>query len=510
MTLRGWIVPAVLSALLCAGAFTLPDAAHAQVSVREQNLAYSALEEDRRAAETPAEMAAIIPAYDALAAEGHARSAFRLGNIFTRGTLVEADTARGIAYLRQAAELGFDEAWRYLGDALLEDGQTDQALEAFNRAETAGISGYEITVARAHLQRDFGPASDPRKGIALLEQLAQQNDPRAQIELAKALANPSYGVADFERARLILEPLGDAGDAEALFQLARLYRSGLGVDRSIPRANELYLASAEAGNGRALIEAADMERRRGLLSTARATLQRAMDENVPDADLAFARALVENHFDNDADRPRGVAILKTGVDQGRLPHALLAMDLLSDWRQFSMNTQQLLDIGEAAADDGDTRAAQTLLRFVRERRGLVPSARQLQADYITRYGDILPADVLAAERVLLTLDRNRGRNVGVPVLEQLNTLSDSEYNSALVAVARENENAYTYVLQSELRRLGLYGGRLSGNMTPATLRAVLQLCRDGGYFEECEDGPLASTAVQLVVATLTDKRAPRP
>lgn len=505
---RRWIAPALLSALLCVGSFALPDATLAQTSVRDQNLAYSALEEDRRAAETPQAMAAIIPAYDALAAAGHARSAFRLGNIFTRGTLIEADAARGIAYLQLAADLGFEEAWRYLGDALLDDGQPEAALAAFEEAQAAGITGYEVTVARAHLQRDFGAASDPRKGIALLDQLAALGDRRGQIELAKALANPSYGVADFDRARTVLEPLAEADDPEALFQLARLYRSGLGVTRSIPRANALYLASADAGNGRALIEAADMERRRGLLSTSRATLQRAVTENVPSADLALARALVENHFDNDADRPRGVRILQDNVEQGRPEHALLAMNLLSDWRPVAIPAESLIQIAEAEADSGDMRAAQTLLRFVRERRGLVHNARQRQADYIERYSDILPADLLAAEKVLLTVDRNRGRNVGVPVLEHLNTLSDSEYNSALFAVARENENAYTYVLQSELKRLGFYSGRLSGNMTRSTLQAVLRLCRDGGYAEECKDGPLTSTAMRLVVATLTDRRAP--
>ena len=201
----------------------------------EQRVVYSIAERARSAAATEADMNLVISLFDDLAQEGHPRAAFRLGNIFTRGTLTEPDAERGIDYLRQSAELGFTPAWRYLGAELLRHDRGDEARVAFDAAIEAGESGFEVILAKAHIDRKFGDASDPRVGVALLEGLAAEGDTAAQVQAAQMYANPESGLADYEKAYALAEPLVTDSNMDALWLMAGLYQNGQGIARCGPR-----------------------------------------------------------------------------------------------------------------------------------------------------------------------------------------------------------------------------------------------------------------------------------
>ena len=80
-----------------------------------------------------------------------------------------------------------------------------------------------------------------------LSSLAEQGDTRSMVGLAYMRLNSSDRRYDPQEAAGLLTRAADAGSPEAQFELAQLYEIGLGVEQDIPRALELYRASAEAG-----------------------------------------------------------------------------------------------------------------------------------------------------------------------------------------------------------------------------------------------------------------------
>ena len=67
--------------------------------------------------------------------------------------------------------------------------------------------------------------------------------------LAEAFA--AYYCGDYGRAAQIWQPLAEAGNGEAQFNLAYLYQKGLGVEHFPSKAQTLYELLASAGNARA-------------------------------------------------------------------------------------------------------------------------------------------------------------------------------------------------------------------------------------------------------------------
>ena len=67
--------------------------------------------------------------------------------------------------------------------------------------------------------------------------------------LAEAFA--AYYCGDYGRAAQIWQPLAEAGNGEAQFNLAYLYQKGLGVERFPSKAQTLYEPLASAGNAKA-------------------------------------------------------------------------------------------------------------------------------------------------------------------------------------------------------------------------------------------------------------------
>lgn len=468
----------------------------------EQRVVYSIAERARSAAATEKDMKLVISLFEGLAQEDHPRSAFRLGNIFTRGTLTEPDPERGIDYLRQSAELGFTPAWRYLGAELLRHDRGDEARIAFDAAIEAGESGFEVILAKAHIDRKFGDASDPRVGVALLEGLAAEGDTSAQMQAAQMYANPESGLADYEKAYALAEPLVTDSNVDALWLMAGLYQNGQGVVRDYPKATELYLAAAEAGEQRGLVRAGLVEIRRGLTTRALERLTAAHADAIPDAGPALAESHVRGMFGELSDRDLGEQMIQTAVAAGDVPFVLLAMDMRKDDIRLGLEVASLLEQAEAAAEGGDPYAAEALLRFARETPDLVENPKALRRAYLDRFEDFMRPHALAQERAALMLD-TMSRKDALAALRGVLAEADFEtYYNTLVGVSRSDRNAYIYLVQRELAGLGVYSGRPNGMLTSSTVRSMLAFCDKNGYVDECEHGPLRGTAVRLFSASL--------
>lgn len=463
---------------------------------------YRIAEIARKSAVTREQMIPVIATYEELAASGHSRSAFRLGNIYGRGILTDRDTELGIDYLRMAGDLGFDPAWRYLGAELLRAGRGGEALTAFDKALQAGETGFEVILAKAHFDRRFGTASDPRIGVKLLENRVLHGDIEAQSELAKILANPESGIADFRRAYELAAPLADSGNVDAMMLVAGLYQSGAGVERSYPLANDLYLRAAAAGENSAVVRAAEVEIRRGLTTRATERLMDAVSQGIPGAGAVLADAHIRGLLADKSERHTGILMTETGVAAGDLSFVILALDLIVDDVWIQVDTETLINQAERAAEDGNSFAAEALLRALRGRPQAFDAPLKKRGQYLERFAGILRPHAFAQEKAALMLE-TMPRNMVLAELRKLLAGSDFEtYYSTLVGVSRSDRNAYVYLVQHELSQAGVYKGQPNGLLNSGTLRSILAFCAENGYAQECEHGPLRGTAVRLFSASL--------
>lgn len=463
---------------------------------------YKALEAIRKDARTPAQMQEAIAGYQALADLGHARSAFRLGNIFYRGTMVKADEARGIENYRKAAEAGYDQAWRYLGNSLLDVGQGEAALHAFEQARAAGVTGFELNEAKAHLRRRFGSLSDPKAGLEALQTLSAAGDEKAQMELAKTYADPRSGFADYGAAREVLEGLVAIGDANAMSRLAGLYKSGLGVKRSYPKATELYLQAVEAGYDVAVLSAVDMLSRRGKWTEAYDRLTQAVENRVDYAEVALADAHIRRLVGPHSDRALGRQLIAEGIERKDLRFVILALDLYADWQKPGVDPALLIEEAKAAADTGNGDAAAALLRVSRARPKLVDGLGKSRVELLAGYGDTLRASTKIEEEVRLIIDKNPISKARQLLLEKMAEADDIDHYNMLVATSRADRNIYIYLVQRHLADAGKFRGRANGYLTTGTLNSMLRFCGENGYRDECKHGPLRGTAVRLMSASL--------
>ncbi|MCK7615854.1 caspase family protein [Roseibium sediminicola] len=80
-----------------------------------------------------------------------------------------------------------------------------------------------------------------------LQVAAREGDSRALKGLAYMRLNPDEDRYDPAKAAAFLEKAADAGDPEAMFELARMYERGIGVDQDVDKALDLFRKSAAEG-----------------------------------------------------------------------------------------------------------------------------------------------------------------------------------------------------------------------------------------------------------------------
>lgn len=83
--------------------------------------------------------------------------------------------------------------------------------------------------------------------VRQLEILAAEGDTRAMKGLAYMRLNPEEARYAPSQGAALLEKAADAGDPEAMFELGRLLERGIGVNRDVARALELYRNAADLG-----------------------------------------------------------------------------------------------------------------------------------------------------------------------------------------------------------------------------------------------------------------------
>ena len=69
-----------------------------------------------------------------------------------------------------------------------------------------------------------------------------------------------------------------------------------------------------------------------------------------------------------------------------------------------------------------------------------------------------------------------------------------------------DRNAYTYVLQQELKANGFYDGPINGMMSKRTVRSALEFCQDLGVLATCNFGPLTGAAAKEMIKGFAERR----
>jgi uncharacterized protein len=184
--------------------------------------------------------------------QGYGPAEYELGRIYLYGRGVPADYAQALIWERKAAEQGDARAQRDMA-FMYERGfgvaaDPAQAAEWNRKAAAQGNAEAQMKLAKA-LDEGTGMSKDREEARKWYAKAAQQENPAAQLELARE----SAGQGNCPIAAHWYEEAAAHGQAEAMYELGRLYMSRCGPDKD--RALQWFTIGAKFGSGESKTEA---------------------------------------------------------------------------------------------------------------------------------------------------------------------------------------------------------------------------------------------------------------
>ncbi|WP_349263973.1 CHAT domain-containing protein [Longimicrobium sp.] len=173
----------------------------------------------------------------------------RLGDCTSEGTQRPA-AYRPLAAVSMEPESPSDAATALAqAKSFCHDGNHDSAVAYFKRAAGEGEPEAMSFLAIAYLSGE-GAARDSVRGMRWLSEAAKKKrDPRGMNALAVVYENDQRMHARYYWARHWYTEAAELGDVEAMRNLARHYRAGLGIEQSDSLALEWYRNAVEATIG---------------------------------------------------------------------------------------------------------------------------------------------------------------------------------------------------------------------------------------------------------------------
>lgn len=207
---------------------------------------------------------------------GKAEALFNLGNLYAQGISVKQDYYRAIQFYSEAGRLGSRSAAYQLGLLYLFNNDLKDKQRARKWLSIAAVDGDEDAMAL----------------LVGLTDAVQDNSPLFEVERLLAQGRIDLAVRTLKK-RVLQSPT----DTQAATRLAWLYESGLGVERDMERAGELFLSAATAGNAEAQYALSVMLRTgQGIdkdTQQADIWLKRAADAGYPEAVKALESKALE-------------------------------------------------------------------------------------------------------------------------------------------------------------------------------------------------------------------------
>lgn len=180
---------------------------------------------------------------------GQAR--FILGLATYNGIGTVADRDRGLALIRQAAEMGNMRAMINLG-SLYASGEgverdTVKAVEWYERAVAAGSTKAMLHLANCHQAGEIAP-KDPKRAAELFQMAADLGSLEALCRLGLCYEEGEGVVLNSRKAYNLYSQAAERGSAWGMRLVAYCYAQGIYVEENIEQAAQWFLRSAEAGD----------------------------------------------------------------------------------------------------------------------------------------------------------------------------------------------------------------------------------------------------------------------
>lgn len=479
----------------------------AQIQNEEFESRYREAENYRQAIGVDLDIQRSLTMHRELADAGFGRSLHRLGDFYYYGIGVAQDYRQAADYYGAAAEAGHTTSLVRQSRTLRRVGAGSEALDVIEHAITLNLDGALEERSAGHLFAEYGDRSDVGFGLAETRRLA--DDPANQIsnyQLAEAYRRGVGVDVDHAAAFQIYSALREQGHAAATERLADYYAEGVATERDPETALELYRTAASLGREGAYVPLAKLLAEIGRGEDALLAMQQGVDAGDGRAEREMAVGHLDGIFGTASDREFGRTELNRLAEGGDLRAAAMVLDRIGDGEDLNPDLDRVLGQLDSAMQNGDGRAAETLLRFYREVPNAVDDTRGRRQAILDTYAPLIRGRVYYPELANLAYDTNNGTDAYPMLLEILREADGVGYERALLQIFWRDKNAFTYVLQSELKERDLYAGNINGYMTRNTVRGALNYCEENNIYDVCIHGPLRTPAVRLISAALRHDR----
>ncbi|WP_165905312.1 tetratricopeptide repeat protein [Rhodovulum euryhalinum] len=402
------------------------------------------------------------------AASGDGLAKTSLGKILLDGYYLPAEPDRAVSLLEEAAAAGVVRAQTTLGSALFWGGPiaADPARGRALLDQAARAGDVEaLRILGEQLVGGWVLDPEPKVGFAMLEQAIAQGDPKASVALGALLLSGSGLPADPDRARMLFEAAAKSGNGEGLER----YGDWLMWSRRNPAGAETYLRQAgELGRGSAWSRLAEGAMYGYLPPRSRAKFEGYAEKARSAGDERIAVLEAER-------RMWGISMRASG------PGAIAVL--------------------EQAVEAGNATALKYLIGLVRDGNGMNVRKRPERARaYLSRFSDLLtPTE---AAQLAMTIDAATANSPAAQAAVAEDLARHPEFRSPWFGreLFKANPNLAVRLLQTDMKRRGLYSGPLDGLATRPTLRALLQDCMTLQDGARCRDGVMDPVVIGALLA----------
>jgi TPR repeat protein len=453
----------------------------------------------------------LVAGLEKAAQAGNVDAQFLLGDMFASKdtNIFQGRQAEAVSYYEKALSGGRTGAAIRLGDLYSNDrvvaADPVKAFQYYSQAASTGKSAYaERRVATAYL-RGNGVAADPEKAVAMLVKLADAGDLPAARALGDTYADKKFTGADNKLAIKYYEQAFKAGD----HALARKLGSLLSAEKdpeSLAQSVGYFKQAADAGDSYSKLQTAKAHLAGSGVPRDPAMGVKMLEELVAANDRSAYSQLGSLYASGEIvkqDGKKAAELYGQAVQAGDAGAIVRLADIYYYGRGIPKDPNKAISLLTEASDNGNVSASRRLMTLYREapRKAITKSPAKAKAIFEKVRPSMTPEGVLQEEILFAAMDST---SVGAyqQVSEQFEKLPMKLAKPTFSVVRRLNENVYVYLVQDRLKAAELYSGRLSGMLTPDTIRAINAVCRKGERAENCGLGPMSPVVAGQIADAL--------
>lgn len=419
----------------------------------------------------------------------------------------DADLRRALEMHQGLSDQGEKKSLLRIAQLQLELDDYAKALAAFGAAANSGSGFARFLLAKNHAVGAFDTLSSRDLGLGMLQDMAKGATPdRAQMALADLYAEGNGGTP--KQAFELYKALGEKGSSRALWKTGKYLMDGTVVDTDPLEAANAFQAAAEGGFDYALIGLSQAQISLGDFQGASSSLDQAVEKNVKKAEIERAMAHYKGALGSLSDKTLGRSSIVALAQAGDTSAAsvVLRNHERRSTRMREADVVQIIQALETKMESGDRNATSVLARAYLKLRPFIGNARQKHAKLVEDHIGNLSEKQRMAERVSAEYDFANHARSARNMTEILKPTTGEAYTKAALRLRGIEKTSYVYLLQSEMRDLGVFTGRVSGKMTRSTISAIFNYCKAQGIFETCKHGPVTYESSLLISKAIGEEK----